>query len=109
MTHTALGSPARARATSPSLWYRFKGWEASGILIALGIFAIVLSIAAPNFLSAYNLTVVARAAAFVGLVALGQTLVLLLGASIYRWARPPAFRPSSARSSSPRPASIPGW
>ncbi|WP_082655964.1 ABC transporter permease [Aureimonas sp. D3] len=78
MTHTALGSPARARATSPSLWYRFKGWEASGILIALGIFAIVLSIAAPNFLSAYNLTVVARAAAFVGLVALGQTLVLLL-------------------------------
>ncbi|MET0259099.1 MAG: ABC transporter permease [Methylobacterium sp.] len=79
MTNAALGSPARARAASPSLWSRFKGWEASGILIALGLFAIILSMAAPNFLSAYNLTVVARAAAFVGLVALGQTLVLLLG------------------------------
>ncbi|WP_294644238.1 ABC transporter permease [uncultured Aureimonas sp.] len=79
MTNTALGSPARARTAAPSLWSRFKGWEASGILIALGLFAIILSIAAPNFLSAYNLTVVARAAAFVGLVALGQTLVLLLG------------------------------
>ncbi len=64
MTNTALGSPARARsAAAPSLWSRFKGWEASGILIALGLFAIILSIAAPNFLSAYNLTVVARAAA----------------------------------------------
>lgn len=79
MTHTlATGSATRSRP-APSLWSRFKGWEASGILVALGLFALILSFAAPNFLSAYNLTVVARAAAFVGLVALGQTLVLLLG------------------------------
>ncbi|WP_062111511.1 ABC transporter permease [Aureimonas sp. AU40] len=79
MTNIAAAGQTRARSAPPSLWSRFKGWEASGILIALGVFALVLSLAAPNFLSAYNLTVVARAAAFVGLVALGQTLVLLLG------------------------------
>lgn len=78
MSDSAARASARTRP-APSLWSRFKGWEASGILIALGLFALILSIAAPNFLSAYNLTVVARAAAFVGLVALGQTLVLLLG------------------------------
>lgn len=79
MTNTVLAEGRRRRGAPPSVLSRFKSWEASGILIALVAFAILLSIAAPNFLSSYNLTVVARAAAFVGLVALGQTLVLLLG------------------------------
>jgi len=39
----------------------------------------ILAIASPNFLTPFNLTVVIREASFVGLVALGQTLVLLLG------------------------------
>ena len=38
-----------------------------------------LTLATDNFLSAYNVSVVLRQAAFVGLVALGQTLVLLVG------------------------------
>jgi ribose transport system permease protein len=58
---------------------RFRQWEASGVLIALIALVLALSLAAPNFLSAYNLSVVARQASFVGLVALGQTLVLLIG------------------------------
>jgi ribose/xylose/arabinose/galactoside ABC-type transport system permease subunit len=69
--------------SSPSSWTlllsRFRKWEASGILVALLLLAGALSIASPNFLSQYNLTVVARQASFVGLVALGQTLVLLIG------------------------------
>lgn len=69
--------------SSPSSWTlllsRFRKWEASGILVALLLLAGPLSIASPNFLSQYNLTVVARQASFVGLVALGQTLVLLIG------------------------------
>jgi ribose transport system permease protein len=38
-----------------------------------------LALATDNFLSSYNVSVVMRQAAFVGLVALGQTLVLLVG------------------------------
>ena len=54
-------------------------WEASGALIALLAIFVLLSIFSDNFLSQYNLSVVARQASFVGLVALGQTLVLLIG------------------------------
>jgi ribose transport system permease protein len=58
---------------------RFWGWEASGVLVALVALVLALSLATDNFLSAYNVSVVVRQAAFVGLVALGQTLVLLVG------------------------------
>src|SRR4051794_34196022 len=58
---------------------RFRKWEASGVLVALLALVILLSFAAPAFLSQYNMSVVARQASFVGLVALGQTLVLLTG------------------------------
>lgn len=58
---------------------RFRNWDASGILVALIVLCVVLAIVAPAFLSQYNLNVVARQASFVGLVALGQTLVLLIG------------------------------
>lgn len=62
-----------------SLMTRFWRWEASGILVALVVLIVALSLAADNFLSAYNVEVVVRQATFVGLVALGQTLVLLVG------------------------------
>ncbi|WP_084506796.1 ABC transporter permease [Geminicoccus roseus] len=58
---------------------RFRRWEASGILVALIVLVVVLGLTTPSFLSQYNLSVVARQASFVGLVALGQTLVLLMG------------------------------
>jgi ribose transport system permease protein len=58
---------------------RFRRWEASGILVALIVLVVVLSLTTSSFLSQYNLSVVARQASFVGLVALGQTLVLLMG------------------------------
>ncbi|MFO1104722.1 MAG: ABC transporter permease [Amaricoccus sp.] len=73
---TAPRSAARREA---SLMNRFWRWEASGILVALVVLTAALSLAADNFLSAYNMAVVVRQAAFVGLVALGQTLVLLTG------------------------------
>jgi ribose transport system permease protein len=53
--------------------------EESGILIALALLCLVLAVASPNFRTAYNLAVVVRQASFVALVALGETLVLLLG------------------------------
>src|SRR5690349_1105976 len=80
MTAQDLGAtrrrPARRQA---SLFSRFWRWEASGVLVALVVLTLLLSLAADNFLTAYNMGVVARNAAFVGLVALGQTLVLLVG------------------------------
>ncbi|MCJ1901368.1 ABC transporter permease [Paracoccus versutus] len=58
---------------------RFWRWEASGILVALVALIVLLAIMTDSFLSAYNISTVARQAAFVGLVALGQTLVLMVG------------------------------
>lgn len=58
---------------------RVLRWEASGVLLALVGLCTILAFVSPNFLNVYNVTVVIRQASFVGLVALGQTLVLLLG------------------------------
>ncbi len=62
-----------------SLMVRFWGWEASGVMVALTILVFALSLATDNFLSSFNVSLVIRTAAFVGLVALGQTLVLMVG------------------------------
>ena len=62
-----------------SLMARFWGWEASGVMVALTIIVFALSLATDNFLSSFNVSLVIRTAAFVGLVALGQTLVLMVG------------------------------
>jgi len=79
MTANEDTSHALPRRREASLLNRFWRWEASGILVALVVLTAALSLAADNFLSAYNVEVVVRQAAFVGLVALGQTLVLLVG------------------------------
>ena len=77
MAQSTVMAPNARRTASPLA--RFWQWEASGILVALLVLTALLSIATDNFLSSYNMSVVARQASFVGLVALGQTLVLLVG------------------------------
>jgi len=79
MTNDITLTSTTSRTKRPGLIARFWQWEASGILVALIVLMIALSFATDNFLSTYNMSVVARQAAFVGLVALGQTLVLLVG------------------------------
>jgi ribose transport system permease protein len=80
MQNMSTRAPAEARFAGPrQALVRFWRWEASGILVALVVLVAALSLATDNFLSTYNMSVVARQAAFVGLVALGQTLVLLVG------------------------------
>lgn len=73
------GSTPFQSSRKTDLMTRFWRWEASGILVALIVLCAFLSLATSNFLSPYNAAVVSRQAAFVGLVALGQTLVLLVG------------------------------
>ncbi len=68
------GAPRRSSAVD-----RFRRWEASGVLVALVVLCGLLAIATPNFFTLSNLPIVLRNASFVGLVALGQTLVLLIG------------------------------
>ena len=58
---------------------RLRRWEASGALAALVVLCTLLAFASPFFFTAANLPIVLRNASFVGLVALGQTLVLLIG------------------------------
>ena len=70
---------AGGRRREVSIGSRFWRWEGSGVLVALVVLTAALALATEAFLSSYNMSVVARQAAFVGLVALGQTLVLLVG------------------------------
>ena len=58
---------------------RFWQWEASGVLFALVVLIVAVSLYTDRFLTPFNVQVLARQVSFVGLVALGQTLVLLIG------------------------------
>ena len=78
-TEIIAGSKAANVKSKPNFMKKFWQWEASGILVALAALIIVLSLSTGNFLTPYNAEIVSRQAAFVGLVALGQTLVLLVG------------------------------
>lgn len=61
------------------LFQRFRRWEASGVLLALVILGAALSLTSPNFLTLTNIPILLRNASFVGMVALGETLVILIG------------------------------
>jgi ribose transport system permease protein len=51
----------------------------AGVFVVLLVIFAVSSLLSPYFLSSYNLSVVARALAFVGLVTIGQASLLILG------------------------------
>ena len=48
------------------------------ILLFILIYAAVLSVVSPNFLTAYNVGIIFKQMSFIGIAALGQTLVLIL-------------------------------
>ncbi len=62
-----------------SVLARVTGIKESGIILAIILMAMVITIANPNFLTPYNFQIVARQVSFIAIVAAGQTLVLLLG------------------------------
>lgn len=67
---TSVKPSASARRKLP-IMARFWRWEGSGVLVALVVLFAALALATDTFLSNDNLSVVARQAAFVGLVAVG--------------------------------------
>jgi ribose transport system permease protein len=79
MTNQSISPGVRPGAGTISPITRFWRWEASGILVALVVLMAALTFATDNFMTSFDMSVVARQAAFIGLVALGQTLVLLVG------------------------------
>ena len=74
--HQALSirNPARISRLT-----RFRRWQASGVLFALLILTLLLALTSPNFLTLTNIPIMLRNASFVGMVALGETLVILVG------------------------------
>ena len=58
---------------------RFFQVKESGILLALITMCLVLSVTTSTFLTQYNIGVVIRQVSFIAIVALGETLVLLIG------------------------------
>lgn len=51
----------------------------AGVFVALVIIFVVSAVASPFFMTSYNMSVVARTLAFVGLVTLGQSMLLIIG------------------------------
>ena len=66
-------------STPFSVVSRIRRFESAGIVAALIAMCAALALFTSTFASAYNLAVVMRQASFVGVIALGQTLVLLTG------------------------------
>ncbi|WP_159075225.1 ABC transporter permease [Celeribacter baekdonensis] len=55
------------------------GGQIVGVLIAFVVICVVAAIVAPEFLSSYNMTIISRDLAFIGIVAIAQGMLLLLG------------------------------
>lgn len=51
----------------------------AGVFAALVIIFVLSALASPYFLTSYNMSVVARSLAFVGLVTIGQSMLMILG------------------------------
>ena len=58
---------------------KIKNSRTSGVFIALVIIIIIASFASPYFLTPYNFQSVIRSLAFISIVAIGQSLLLILG------------------------------
>jgi ribose transport system permease protein len=72
--------PGRGRgAPARGAWRKVFQFREGGVLLALIVLALLLTAGTSKFLTPYNLGIVVRQIAFVAVVAMGQTLVLLTG------------------------------
>lgn len=60
-------------------WRAWPGSQLGSLTFILGVIFFASSLISPQFLTAYNLTIVVRSLAFIGIVSLAQGLLLLLG------------------------------
>ncbi len=62
-----------------SFWKKLATHQLSGIILALVLISAIASYQSEYFLTGYNIIIIVRTLAFVGLVSLGQSLLLILG------------------------------
>ncbi|MBU3068053.1 ABC transporter permease [Nocardia sp. NEAU-G5] len=81
MSHPEVMQPQKRAVESEAggLFTRIRSWEGIGLLGVLVLVFLVLSVTAPNFLSARNLLNILQQAAFFGIVAFAMTLVIVAG------------------------------
>ena len=69
--------------TYKAIFKKFVDWirgnQLAGVTAALVLIFIVSCFISENFLTVYNLQIMVRSLAFVGIIAIGQGLLLLLG------------------------------
>ncbi|WP_173931620.1 ABC transporter permease [Chelativorans sp. Marseille-P2723] len=63
----------------PNFLTRLATNQLAGVIVAFLIIFAISAFLSPYFLSSYNMSVVARSLAFVGLVTIGQSMLLILG------------------------------
>jgi ribose/xylose/arabinose/galactoside ABC-type transport system permease subunit len=81
-TGNSLTKEERDKAKGKSIWRKLSApliwaWDNAGAVVALVPIMVVLSLTAPNFLTAGNLANVARQSAMLAILAIAQTLVLI--------------------------------
>ena len=67
------------RLASQSMWQSLLANQIAGVFGILIVMIIIAHLLSPTFLTGYILTIIMRALAFAGIVALGQCLLLILG------------------------------
>ncbi|GBQ69514.1 ribose ABC transporter permease [Ameyamaea chiangmaiensis NBRC 103196] len=73
-------TPPQSRATTArALVARLSSDPLGGVVAALIIIFIVACCLSPYFLTRFNMTIIARSLAFIGLVTIGQSLLMILG------------------------------
>ncbi len=72
-------STVAGKARAKPRWRQLLGSTNAGLLIALGALIIVFALLSPNFLSLPNIVNIAQTLAIVGVVAAGETLVIIHG------------------------------
>ncbi|GBR10456.1 ABC transporter permease [Asaia siamensis] len=83
MSHeTPAPHDGAARPHQPDIMTRFKAVASNplfGVVIALAVIFILSCTLSSNFLTAFNMKIIARSLAFVGLVTIGQAILMILG------------------------------
>lgn len=74
-----MSTDTHAAANRPSALATLIRNPLAGVFVALTAIFVVSAIISPYFLTAYNLSVIARGVAFVGLVTIAQSFLMILG------------------------------
>jgi ribose transport system permease protein len=76
---TEMSPRERTEMSVKSIFARVATYPLSGVMAALAVIFVCSAFASPYFLTPFNMTIVARDLAFVGLITLGQSMLMVLG------------------------------